>query len=125
MASILPSAKPLAFPGPGCVDVSQTCQNSKVLGLNGLKHNGAGKMDFNLVVTLPTRRLRVPLEMPSLSNHQCKSKLKLVFLSYSEAAKAVAKTAVMVNTVGPWCPKLDFLVMFKPSKQKIYARDGS
>ena len=46
-------------------------------------------------------------------------------LFYSEAAKAVAKTAVMVNTVGPWCPKLDFLVMFKPSIQKIYARHCS
>ena len=69
----------------------KTCQNSKVLGLNGLKHHGAGKMDFNLVVTLPTRRLGVPLEMSSLSNQQ---------RFYSEAAKAVAKTAVMVNTVG-------------------------
>ena len=66
-------------------------------------------MDFNLVVMLPTRRLRVPLEMSTLSNHQCKNKLKLFFLFYSEAAKAVAKTAVMVNTVGPWCPKLGFL----------------
>ena len=55
---------------------------------------------------------------------QCKSKLRLFFLSYSEAAKAVAKTAVMVNTVGPWCPKLDFLA-FKQSTQKIYARHGS
>jgi len=82
-------------------------------------------MDFKLVVTLPTRRLRVRLKMSSLSNHQCKNKLKLFFLSYSEAAKAVAKTAVMVNTVGPWCPKLDSLAMFKHSTQKIYARHGS
>ena len=96
----------------------KTSQFSKVLSLNGLKHNGARKMDFNLVVTLPTRRLRVPLEMSSFSNHQCKNTLKLFFLFYSEAAQAVAKAAVMVNTVGPWCPKLGFLAMLKHSRQK-------
>ena len=79
------SAQPLAFPAPRCVDVSQNISKLKVLGLTRLTHNGASKMDFNLVVMLPTRRLRVPLEMSSLSNHQCKNKLKhlkLFFLFY-------------------------------------------
>ena len=89
----------LHFLPPFVLTFFKTSQNSKVLGLNG-----------------PTRRLRVPLEMSGLSNHQCKNKLKLFFPSYSEAAKAVAKTVVMVNTTGPWCPKLHFLAMFKQTE---------
>ena len=50
------SAQPFAFPAPRCVDVSQNISKLKVLGLTRLTINGASKMDFTLVVMLPTRR---------------------------------------------------------------------
>ena len=110
----------LHFLPPDVLTFFKTSQNSKVLGLNGpntqwCKENG---LEFGGDVAnaeAPSPSWNVKFIQPSMQN-----KLKLFFPCYSEAAKAVAKTVVMVNTTGPWCPKLHFSA--KQSKQKVYAR---